>query len=398
MLASQVPTKFPIIWGASAGGSYIRTIPNTSQIGVNNGWASFPDGFPPLCFLPVGSGGVPPFGQDMNGILGEISAWSQWQAAGGLVKYDGTFSGDVGGYPQGAVLASASPGGVWISTADSNTSNPDAGGANWVNLGKLTGNTTYYVNPVTGSDSNSGTSSGNAWATLAHAWTWMQQNVDAAGYTITISCAHPNSPTSYAVFQPIGGITGVFSPQQIVITGDLTSQNCQISVSVGGGAVSAQNALFTIEGFTLINSAMGGIALNSSNGSQIIVGSNVYSNSAFGLFASNNSSISAIPSSTNTFTGTVWNSLFQLNNGCQINVGNSVVDTNATVSTATVVVADAGVFYAISTTFGGAGVTGSRFLLSMCGLLDTNGSQPLVSTAYIPGSSNGSTGTGGQFR
>ena len=61
MLASAIPIKFPIPFGNSAGGGYIRPIPQASQIGIANGAASLTDGFPPLNFLPLGSGGVPPF-------------------------------------------------------------------------------------------------------------------------------------------------------------------------------------------------------------------------------------------------------------------------------------------------------------------------------------------------
>lgn len=132
MLASEIPTKFPLAFGADAGPSYIRVIPTASQIGVQPGAASLTDGFPPLTFTPDGGGGVPPFGQDFNGLLNQITAWTQWQNAGGPIAYDAGFSTSIGGYPQGAVLAAATLGSFWLSTADNNTSDPDTGGANWV--------------------------------------------------------------------------------------------------------------------------------------------------------------------------------------------------------------------------------------------------------------------------
>lgn len=132
MLQSGIPVRFSIPWGKNAGGSYIRTIPSASQIGVTNGAASLNDGYPPLCFQPVASGGTPPFGQDTNGILNWITQWSQWQAAGGPIVYDSTFSTAIGGYPKGAVLASSVTAGLsWVSTADNNTTNPDSSGTNW---------------------------------------------------------------------------------------------------------------------------------------------------------------------------------------------------------------------------------------------------------------------------
>lgn len=136
MQDSSIPTKFPIPFAADAGAGYIRAIPEASQIGITTGAASLYDGFPPVNFLPVGAGGTPPFGQDLNGILNQLSAWAQWQNAGGaILPYDGTFQSTIGGYPNGAIVASVTyPGTYWLSTVDNNTSDPDTGGANWSNL------------------------------------------------------------------------------------------------------------------------------------------------------------------------------------------------------------------------------------------------------------------------
>lgn len=127
------PQKFPIAWGASAGTAYVRSIPTPSQIGVQNCAASLTDGFPPLTFVPASGGGCPPFGQDFNGILRQLSQWSQWGQAGGPVYYDSAFASAINGYPSGArLLSTIVPGTVWVSTADNNTSNPDAGGSGWI--------------------------------------------------------------------------------------------------------------------------------------------------------------------------------------------------------------------------------------------------------------------------
>jgi hypothetical protein len=134
MLASDIPTtKFPIPWGNNASGTYkLVPIPTASQIGVTSGAASLTDGFPPLNFQSVASGGVPPRGKDMNGILYELSGWSRWAQAGGPIQYDGTFAAAIGGYPAGAVLMSNPIGILWVSTADNNTTDPDGGSpADW---------------------------------------------------------------------------------------------------------------------------------------------------------------------------------------------------------------------------------------------------------------------------
>lgn len=140
MLASAVPTKFQIPWGNSAGGSYIHPVPQASQIGITAGAASLTDGFPPATFSPIAAGGTPPFGQDFNGILNQITLWNQWQSAGGPLIYDGTFASAIGGYPKGAMIQSSVTIGLFfVSLIDGNSSNPDSGGTNWIVLGETTG-------------------------------------------------------------------------------------------------------------------------------------------------------------------------------------------------------------------------------------------------------------------
>lgn len=139
MKAINIPTRIQLPFGNGAGGGFIRTVPVASQIGIQNGAASYTDGFPPLTFQPVASGGVPPFGQDMNGVLNQISAWSRWYAAGGARAWDSAFSTAIGGYPQGSIISALIPGSQWISTVDDNVTNPDTGGAGWSPYGPSTG-------------------------------------------------------------------------------------------------------------------------------------------------------------------------------------------------------------------------------------------------------------------
>lgn len=128
MKASDIPAKFPLPFGADAAAANIRVIPLTS---ADPDAASLTLGFPPNTFIPPGAGGEPPNGKDMNGILFESTSWNQWQQAGGPLKYDGTFSAAIGGYPAGAIVAGAALGLFWLNLVDDNTTDPDAGGANW---------------------------------------------------------------------------------------------------------------------------------------------------------------------------------------------------------------------------------------------------------------------------
>ena len=137
MYASNVPVKVTVPFATSAPGGNVRQVPTPTQQPANPNWASYAAGFPPDTFTPVGAGGLGPDGRDMNGLFQQITAWNQWQGAGGIVSYDPAFSAAVGGYPAGAFIASASlgPGYFWVSLVDNNTSDPDTGGANWSSFG-----------------------------------------------------------------------------------------------------------------------------------------------------------------------------------------------------------------------------------------------------------------------
>lgn len=129
MQSSDVPSKSAKVFGQSATGTYIRTVPQTT---ADPAAASFDIGFPPQTFTDEGAGGTPPDGRDFNGILNFLTAWARWQSAGAPIAYDPTFQASIGGYPTGAVVASAVTLGIfWISTVENNTTNPDAGGAGW---------------------------------------------------------------------------------------------------------------------------------------------------------------------------------------------------------------------------------------------------------------------------
>lgn len=131
MQAADIPDQFPVPFANAAGAGFTRPIPEASQIGVQGGAASLTDGFPPLCFVPVAAGGIPPWGADFNGLLNLITLWSRWQGAGAPVHHDAALSTAIGGYPQGAVLHADTVGRFWISTVDDNVTDPDAGGAGW---------------------------------------------------------------------------------------------------------------------------------------------------------------------------------------------------------------------------------------------------------------------------
>lgn len=137
MQQSDIPPRFHIPFADSAGASYIRTIPQAHQVASGtDAPASLYDGFPPECFQPKGSGGIPPNGKDLNGILNWLSQAVQWSQAGAPALYNSAFSTAIGGYPKGAVLASAATAGLlFVSQVENNTDDPDVTPTNWRAIG-----------------------------------------------------------------------------------------------------------------------------------------------------------------------------------------------------------------------------------------------------------------------
>lgn len=130
MKQSDIPDLIPVPWAENATDpTYVNDIPVSQPA---PGFASYDLGFPPETMVPIGSGGLPPRGQDENGGLRAATRCIRWSNAGTPFVYDSDFSTAVGGYPKGAMLQVAgSPGWFWISTVEDNTSDPDTGGANW---------------------------------------------------------------------------------------------------------------------------------------------------------------------------------------------------------------------------------------------------------------------------
>lgn len=96
-----------------------------------DGHAGYDVGFPAINMTPKIAGGIPPFGQDFNGIFFEVSTAIQFLEAGGSFPFDSAFATAVGGYPIGAVVSRTDSTGLWRNTVANNTTNPETFGAGW---------------------------------------------------------------------------------------------------------------------------------------------------------------------------------------------------------------------------------------------------------------------------
>lgn len=96
------------------------------------GRAGFDQGFSAINMTAREAGGIPPFGQDFNGIFYEVTSILRYMQAGGRPTFDAEFADKIGGYPKGATILGSDGSSVFSSTIDNNLSNPNTGGAGWV--------------------------------------------------------------------------------------------------------------------------------------------------------------------------------------------------------------------------------------------------------------------------
>ncbi len=135
MNSSDIPSR--TIKAFSVNGDKNNIPVDSSSTTLADGDATFDSGFPPLTRTPIGAGGKPPKGKDMNGILYSVTVKQRWQDAGMGYPFDSAFSTAAGGYPKGAILPNSTLSGTWINTSESNSNSPEVSTATatgWVPL------------------------------------------------------------------------------------------------------------------------------------------------------------------------------------------------------------------------------------------------------------------------
>jgi hypothetical protein len=127
----------------------------------------------------ITSGGVPPYGQDMNGALFLDSSNLLPLIAGQFYQYNSGFVATIGGYSLGAVLLDGSTDQLYINESAGNMTNPTGGGgSNWDQFAYKS-----YVSSVYLTQSNA-------------ASTYETQSAAASTYCPLISCNMTGTPTA----------------------------------------------------------------------------------------------------------------------------------------------------------------------------------------------------------
>lgn len=120
------PSKILTPWATSG---LKNAIPATANPVTGN--AGYDQGFPAINMTPKEAGGIPPFGQDFNGALFEITTALRYIQAGGTPTYSAALSTAIGGYPKGAILLGDDGVTTYRSLVDSNTNNPNSVLTGW---------------------------------------------------------------------------------------------------------------------------------------------------------------------------------------------------------------------------------------------------------------------------
>lgn len=126
-MALTEPGKITTPWANSG---LKNTIPGAAN--PVTGSAGYDLGFPPVTMTPPEAGGIPPQGQDFNGILYAVTQILQFIQAGGVPTFSAALASSAGGYAKGAIVMSTNGITLWQNMVSGNTTDPDAGGPNWV--------------------------------------------------------------------------------------------------------------------------------------------------------------------------------------------------------------------------------------------------------------------------
>jgi hypothetical protein len=253
----------------------------------------------------------------------------------------------------------------------------------------LTGATTYYISP-SGSDVTGDGSSGKPWATLQHAGSWVQGNIDFAGQTVTIQMAHG---TYTGGLQLAGSPVGATQQGALIFQGDPADPTACVVDAVGTDCFVANAAAsITVQHMTLKctrSGGWGGYSLGATYGGVIQVQDVIFGPASLAhMYSARNGNI--VIAGDYAISG---GSLYHVDCGAYGVVELSqeglpiTVTLNGTPNFADAFVGvEAGFVGAPLNTFVGA-ATGVRFYIAGFGVIDTAGNP--AGANYFPGDTPG---------
>lgn len=101
------------------------------QSATGSNLASYEEGFPVITMQAIADGGMPPQGQDFNGMFYTLTDIARYAQAGGLYPFDKEFCTAIGGYPLGAILTSLDGAKLYINQVNGNTNDPNSNTNGW---------------------------------------------------------------------------------------------------------------------------------------------------------------------------------------------------------------------------------------------------------------------------
>ncbi|HGW4593117.1 TPA: phage tail protein [Proteus mirabilis] len=100
-----------------------NVIPEKYETSMESNQATWDQGFGQITMLPVSAGGLPPKGQDFNGILNQMCETIVHISKGGVFKFSADYATAINGYPKGAILQSEDEKKYYQSIIDNNKVN-----------------------------------------------------------------------------------------------------------------------------------------------------------------------------------------------------------------------------------------------------------------------------------
>lgn len=252
----------------------------------------------------------------------------------------------------------------------------------------LTADRTYYVR-TDGSDSNNGltNTSGGAFLTLQKALN-VSSALDKNTYSITIQLADGTYSGASTV------VTGLGGNGTCTIQGNVSNAASVVLTSSSGATflTTDLSTTWNIKNLTISNTGSS-YCLRTGNGGSLIIDNVIFGTATSGYHLASSYGGRIFAASNYTITGGANAHIYSFQGGI-VNISGKTVTITGTPAFGTAFILSESISSVVysSNTFSGT-ATGSRYNVRKLSLIDVNG----ASTTYLPGSTSGTTASGGQY-